>query len=157
GILHVSAREQRSGKEAEIGVQPSYGLTDEQVEGMILDSFDNAEEDFRQRQVVEARNEADTILTALEKGRHSPAWEQITSDERQQIANQEQALNQVKRQNDYQAIRKAIDELNQGTTRLAELMMDSAVTTALKGQSMDQADLGEGPNSAHPVARAEFE
>ncbi|HZR58433.1 MAG TPA: Fe-S protein assembly chaperone HscA [Terriglobales bacterium] len=157
GILHVSAREQRSGKEAEIEVQPSYGLTDEQVEGMILDSFDNAEEDFRQRQVVEARNEADTILTALEKGRHSPAWEQITSDERQQIANQEQALNQVKRQNDYQAIRKAIDELNQGTTRLAELMMDSAVTTALKGQSMDQADLGEGPNSAHPVARAEFE
>ena len=48
GILHVSAREQRSGKEAEIQVQPSYGLTDEQVEGMILDSFDNAEEDFRQ-------------------------------------------------------------------------------------------------------------
>src|SRR6202165_2656435 len=43
GILHVSAREQRSGKESEIDVQPSYGLTDEQVEGMILDSFDNAE------------------------------------------------------------------------------------------------------------------
>src|SRR5438045_6279641 len=47
GILHVTAREQRSGKEAEISVQPSYGLTDEQVEGMILDSFDYAEEDFR--------------------------------------------------------------------------------------------------------------
>jgi len=58
GILHVSAREQRSGKEAEIQVQPSYGLTDEQVEGMILDSFDSAEEDFRRRQVIEARNEA---------------------------------------------------------------------------------------------------
>jgi molecular chaperone DnaK len=58
GILHVSAREQRSGKEAEIQVQPSYGLTDEQVEGMILDSFDSAEEDFRQRQVIEARNES---------------------------------------------------------------------------------------------------
>ncbi len=69
GILHVSAREQRSGKEAEIEVQPSYGLTDEQVESMILDSFDSAEEDFRQRQVIEARNEAGTILAALEKGR----------------------------------------------------------------------------------------
>ena len=56
GILHVSAREQRSGKEAEIQVQPSYGLTDEQVEGMILDSFDNAEEDFRHRQLIEARS-----------------------------------------------------------------------------------------------------
>src|SRR5581483_11736837 len=70
GILRVAAREQRSGKEAQIEVQPSYGLTDEQVEGMILESFDQAEEDFRQRQVIEARNEAQTILTALEKGRH---------------------------------------------------------------------------------------
>ena len=71
GILHVSAREQRSGKEAEIQVQPSYGLTDEQVEGMILDSFDNAEEDFRRRQLIEARNETATILAALEKGKKS--------------------------------------------------------------------------------------
>jgi molecular chaperone DnaK len=69
GILHVSAREQRSGKEAEIQVQPSYGLTDEQVEGMILDSFDNAEEDFRRRQLIEARNETATILPALEKAK----------------------------------------------------------------------------------------
>ena len=54
GILHVSARELRSGKAAEIEVQPSYGLTDEQVENMIIESFDQAEEDFRQRQVIEA-------------------------------------------------------------------------------------------------------
>src|SRR5438045_6795895 len=62
GILHVSAREQRSGKEAEIQVQPSYGLTDDQVENMIIESFDQAEEDFRQRQIIEARSEAETIL-----------------------------------------------------------------------------------------------
>jgi Fe-S protein assembly chaperone HscA len=79
GILHVSARELRSGKEAEIEVQPSYGLTDEQVENMILESFDKAEEDFRQRQVIEARNEAETMLTALEKGRKNVAWEQLSS------------------------------------------------------------------------------
>src|SRR5438552_17486009 len=65
GILQVTAREQRSGKEAEIQVQPSYGLTDEQVENMILDSFDYAEEDFRQRKVIEARNEGQNILTHL--------------------------------------------------------------------------------------------
>ncbi len=82
GILHVSAREQRSGKEAEIEVQPSYGLTDEQVESMILDSFDSAEEDFRQRQVIEARNEAGTILAALEKGKKSPAWGHLSNDEK---------------------------------------------------------------------------
>ena len=157
GILHVTAREQRSGKEAEIDVQPSYGLTDEQVEGMILDSFDNAEEDFRQRQLVEARTEAETILAALEKGKKSPAWGALTSDEKKQIAKMEKALNEVKAQDDYQAVRKAIDTLNQGTTRLAELMMDSAVTTALKGKTMDEADMGEGPNAPHPVAKAEFQ
>ncbi len=157
GILHVSAREQRSGKEAEIEVQPSYGLTDDQVESMILDSFDFAEEDFRQRQVIEARNEAETILSALEKGKQSPAWGQLTTDEKKQIAKQEKALLQVKNEDDYAAIRKAIDALNQGTMRLAELMMDTAVSSALKGKTMDEADMGEGPAAGHPVARADFE
>src|SRR5246127_3983127 len=157
GILHVSAREQRSGKEAEIDVQPSYGLTDEQVENMLLESFDFAEEDFRQRQIIEARNEAETMLTALEKGRGSPAWEQLKPEERRRIAKLEKSLNDVKQGEDYQAIRKAIDDLNQATTHLAELMMDSAVATALKGKTMEQADLGEGPAAPHPVAKADFE
>jgi molecular chaperone DnaK len=157
GILHVSAREQRSGKEAEIQVQPSYGLTDEQVEGMILDSFDNAEEDFRRRQVIEARNETKTILDALEKGKKSPAWGGITTDEKKQIARMEKALVAMNAEGDYQAIRQAIDALNQGTTRLAELMMDTAVSTALKGKNMDETDLGEGPTAPHPMAKAEFE
>jgi molecular chaperone DnaK len=157
GILHVSAREQRSGKESEIEVQPSYGLTDEQVEGMILESFDYAEDDFRQRQVIEARNEADTILAALEKGRTSPAWGQLTTIEKDRIAEQEKILTKVKSEDDYNAIRKAIDELNQGTLRLAELMMNTAVTTALKGKSMDQENMAEGITTAHPVAKADFE
>jgi len=157
GILHVSAREQRSGKEAEIQVQPSYGLTDEQVEGMILDSFDNAEEDFRRRQLIEARNETATILSALEKAKKSPAWGQLTSDEKKQIAKLEKALTAVNAEEDYQAIRKATDTLNHATTRLAELMMDSAVSSALKGKNMEETDLGEGPTAPHPMAKAEFE
>ena len=157
GILHVTAREQRSGKESEIEVQPSYGLTDEQVEGMILESFDYAEDDLKQRQVIEARNEADTILAALEKGRTSPAWGQLTTIEKQRIGDQEGNLKEVRNQDDYHAIRGAIDELNQGTMRLAELMMDTAVSTALKGKSMDQNDMAEGITTAHPVAKADFE
>jgi molecular chaperone DnaK len=156
GILHVSAREQRSGKEAEIEVQPSYGLTDEQVESMILDSFDNAEEDFRQRQLVEARNETSTILAALEKAKRSPAWGSLTSDEKKQVSKLEKALTEVSKEDDYAAIRKAIDALNQGTMRLAELMMDSAVGAALKGKKMDEADVGEGVEAGHPVAKADF-
>jgi molecular chaperone DnaK len=157
GILHVSAREQRSGKEAEIEVQPSYGLTDEQVESMILDSFDYAEEDFRHRQLIEARNEAVTITAALEKGKKNPAWGRLTNDEKKHIAKLEKALTAVKAEEDYQAIRTAIDALNQGTMRLAELMMDTAVSSALKGKTMDEADMGEGPTAGHPVAKADFE
>jgi molecular chaperone DnaK len=157
GILHVSAREQRSGKESEIEVQPSYGLTDEQVETMILDSFDYAEDDFRQRQVIEARNEADTIVAALEKGRKSPAWGQLTTDEKKKIAKLEAALKDVTDNDDYQAIRSAIDALNHGTMRLAELMMDTAVTSALKGKNMDNTNMGEGPTAPHPMAKADFE
>ncbi len=160
GILHVSAREQRSGKEAEIDVQPSYGLTDEQVENMLLESFDFAEEDFRQRQVIEARREADTILAALAKGKQNPAWQQLTSAERSTAAKLEKALLSVKDGDDYSAIRKGIDALNTGTMRLAELMMDTAVSTALKGKAMDDADSGlpegEEPQAGHPVAKAEF-
>ena len=156
GILHVSAREARSGKEAEIEVQPSYGLTDEQVEGMILESFDYAEEDFAKRQVIEARNEAETILTALAKGRKSPAWQQLTSRERDDIGKLENALKAVAPHDDYQAIRNAIGALNQATMHLAELMMDTAVSTALKGKTMETADVGEGPASPHPIAKAEI-
>ncbi|HWR16780.1 MAG TPA: Fe-S protein assembly chaperone HscA [Terriglobales bacterium] len=157
GILHVSAREQRSGKEAEISVQPSYGLTDEQVENMLLESFDFAEQDFAQRQVIEARNEAATILAALDKGRGGPAWKALSAEEQEEIGLQEANLRTAMNTDDYQAIRKAIDLLNQGTMRLAELMMDTAVSSALKGKTFDQADVGEGPSAPHPFAPADIQ
>ena len=156
GILRVSAREQRSGKEAEIDVQPTYGLTDEQVENMLLESFDFAEEDFRQRQVIEARREADTILTALAKGKKNPAWQELTNEERSNVETLEKNLFAVKDGDDHHAIRAGIDALNQATMHLAELMMDTAVSTALKGKAMDDTDLEEGPQAGHPVAKAEF-
>ncbi len=156
GILHVSARELRSGKEAEIAVQPSYGLTDEQVENMILASFDYAEEDFRQRQVIEARNEAETMLLALEKGHKNPAWERLTPPEAANIDELEAALRVVMKEDDYQAIRRAIDALNQGTMKLAEMMMDSALSAALKGKDMAATDMDDGPSVPHPIAQAEI-
>ncbi|QNI36683.1 Fe-S protein assembly chaperone HscA [Edaphobacter albus] len=157
GILHVSAREQRSGKEAEIEVKPTYGLTDEQVEEMILSSFDNAEEDIRARQVIEAKNEADTILAATEKGRKNEAWQQLSSEE---IAKIEQAEGELKASvvgGDYKVIRAAIERLDEATRRFAELMMDSAVTGALGGKTMEAAgeSIGEGPTAPHPFAKAQ--
>jgi Fe-S protein assembly chaperone HscA len=159
GILHVSAREQRSGKEAEIEVKPTYGLTDEQVERMILDSFDYAEEDFRKRQVIEARNEVENILGALAKGRNNPAWEQLTKAERKEIDRLAENLKKVSEGEDYRAIRDGIEKLNQATLKLAELMMDAAVSSALKGKTMKemaQAEVAEGPSAPHPIAPAEI-
>ena len=157
GILQVSAREQRSGKESQIEVQPSYGLTDEQVESMLLESYDYAEEDFRQRQVIEARREAETILAALAKGKRNEAWDVVSGEERRRIETLEQALVSVQTGDDYQAIRKGIDDLNDGTMHLAEMMMDTAVTGALKGKTMDETDFDESVQAGHPVAKAEFE
>jgi len=156
GILHVSAREQRSGKAAEVEVKPSYGLTDEQVESMLLESFDYAEEDFRIRQIAEARVEAENVLNALSKGKQSPAWDQLTADERKQIAKAESALDRAKQGDDYAAIREAISALDVATRHLAEVMMDSAVASALKGKTMETADMGEGPTAPHPFAKAEI-
>jgi Fe-S protein assembly chaperone HscA len=156
GILHVSAREQRSGKEAEIQVQPSYGLTDEQVENMILDSFDNAEKDLAERQLIEARNEAETILTALGKGRRDEAWTMLGFGEQRKVDELESQLRLAMSGTDYHQIRRAIDELNQGTMHLAELMMDAAVGSALRGKNMESTGMAEGPESPHPIGKAEF-
>jgi len=159
GILHVSAREQRSGQAAEIDVKPTYGLTDEQVETMILASFDNAEEDISNRQVIEARNEAETIIAAVEKGSGHPAWQQLTPEEFDAIANAREHLDAVKKGTDYKAIRDAIDALDRATRRFAELMMDSAVSSAIKGRTMSTAsdDMGVAPTAPHQFAPAQFE
>jgi len=158
GILHVSAREQRGGKEAEIDVKPTYGLTDEQVENMILESFDYAEQDFAERQLIEARNEAATILAAVEKAPSHPAWQQLTDDERTQIGMISEEVHVLREGTDLKALRDATHALDQATRRFAELMMDSAVASAIQGQTMHSAGekLGEGPTAPHPFAPAEI-
>jgi molecular chaperone DnaK len=159
GILQVSAREQRSGKQAEIEVKPTYGLTDEQVESMILESFDYAESDIEQRQLIEAKNEADTILSAVDKAPSHPAWQQLTGEERTEIGLLRDELAVLKNGDDLKLLRGATEALDKATHRFAELMMDSAVSTALHGKTMDSAgeSLGDSPNAPHPFAPAEFD
>jgi Fe-S protein assembly chaperone HscA len=158
GILQVSAREQRSGLAAEIEVKPTYGLTDEQVESMILDSFDHAEEDFAKRLVIEARLEAESILTKVDAAKQSPAWSQLAGEEQSAIAAAESRLAEVKSSSDANAIRNATVALDQATHRLAELMMDAAVSSALRGKTMNAAgeQLNESVTAPHPMAAAEF-
>jgi Fe-S protein assembly chaperone HscA len=159
GILNVSAQELRSGKQAEVAVKPTYGLTDEQVESMILESFDHAEEDIHLRQLVEARNEAENILTTIEKRRPHPAWQKLNLEERTRIESLSAELAVLKQGNDLPALRAGTEALDKATHRFAELMMDDAVSNALKGKTMQSADdkLGEGPAAPHPIAQAEFQ
>ena len=159
GILHVSAREQRSGQQAEIEVKPTYGLTDEQVEDMILSSFDNAEQDIEERQLIEAKNEAEVILTAVEKGKTHDAWQQLTSDELAKITIGVDELKASVIGGQYRTIRTAIERLDKATRRFAELMMDSAVSGAMKGKTMTSAGdgFGAGPTAPHPFAKADID
>ncbi|MFN0165682.1 MAG: Fe-S protein assembly chaperone HscA [Bryobacteraceae bacterium] len=133
GILNVTARDQRTGREQSVDVKASYGLTDEEVEARILESIEFAEEDFQARQLAEGRVEADTILAAVEKAKANDAYLDLSDEERATIANAINQLLLVYHGNDHLLIRQKIDVLNEVTHKLAETMMNTAVQDALKG------------------------
>ena len=133
GILNVTARDTRTGKEQSVEVKPSYGLTDEQVEAMIEESIGRAEEDFLARQVREARVEADTILAAVDKAKQNDAWFDLAGAERSQIDTALNRLLLAYHADDHRPIRAEIERLNTVTMKLAENMMNTAVRGALKG------------------------
>jgi molecular chaperone DnaK (HSP70) len=136
GILNVTARDQRTGKEQSVDVKPTYGLTDEEVEARILESIEFAEEDFRARQLAEARVEADTILAAVEKAKANDAYFELSEEERNAITNAVNQLLLVYHGDDHLLIREKIDQVNQVTLKLAETMMNTAVRGALKGTKL---------------------
>jgi molecular chaperone DnaK (HSP70) len=136
GILNVTARDQRTGKEQSVEVKPSYGLTDQQVEKMIQESVEKAEQDFAERQVIEARTESESILSATAKALANPQSEALSAEERAAINASVAALKEAVAGTDYKLIRKRIDELNRATEHLAELLMSSAVSTALEGRKL---------------------
>jgi molecular chaperone DnaK (HSP70) len=133
GILNVTARDQRTGREQSVEVKPTYGLTDEQVEGMIAESIEKAEEDFAARQVAEARVDADNILAAIEKAKQNDSYYEMPDEERREIDRAINELLLVYHTDNHLLIRNKIDQLNQATMKLAENIMNTAVRNALKG------------------------
>jgi Fe-S protein assembly chaperone HscA len=128
GILSVTARDQRTGKEHSVEVKPSYGLTDEQVEKMIQESYEKAEQDFAERQVREQRVEADAILLAVEKARKHDAYFELADDERAAVDKSVNELLLVYNSDDHLLIAAKIEELNQATIKLAENMLKGTQT-----------------------------
>jgi Fe-S protein assembly chaperone HscA len=142
GILSVGARELRTGIEQSIEVKPSYGLTDQEVERMLIDSFEHAQADFDARLLIEARNEAETVINATEKSLRRPDLDAITAGEltRDEIARMERALADLKQAMvgpDREAIHEKTHALNHATRHLAELMMNRSVREALAGRNVD--------------------
>jgi len=143
GILSVTAREQRTEVEQTVDVKPSYGLTDEEVERMLLDSFEHAETDIAARLLIEARNEAESVIQATEKSLRSPDMAAIERDElkageRQRIESILAALKMVIGSTDRETIQKWTQALNDATQHLAEVMMNRSVKAALAGKTVDQ-------------------
>jgi molecular chaperone DnaK len=142
GILSVTARELRTDIEQTIEVKPSYGLTDEEVERMLLDSFENAEADFAARLLIDARNEAETVMQATEKSLRAPEFQAVARHDLQpgehdRIVAALDDLKMVLNEPDREVIHQRTHALNEATQHLAEVMMNRSVREALSGKNIE--------------------
>jgi Fe-S protein assembly chaperone HscA len=141
GILSVTAHELRTDIEQTIEVKPSYGLTDEEVERMLLESFEHAEADFAARLLIEARNEAESVMAATEKSLRSPDFGAVARDlpagQQQRIESALVDLKGVMESADRELIHEKTHVLNEATRHLAELMMNRSVQAALSGRNVN--------------------
>jgi molecular chaperone DnaK len=136
GILQVAAKDVRTGEQRIIEVQPSYGISDDEIERMLEESIEYAEQDFAERQVIEARTESEAILAATLKALANEQSASLPTDERARIDAAITVLKEAAASTDYKLIRKRIDDLNHATEHLAELLMNRAVTNALQGRNL---------------------
>lgn len=135
GILRVSAEELRSGKKQEINIKPQYGLTDEEVERMLIDSLEHAGDDMKMRALEEARNEGRQLLYATDKFMQQSA-DELTEENVTQIEQLSEKLATMLVGEDKDAILAAQEALNDYCRPFAEKLMDKAVAGALKGKQL---------------------
>ena len=137
GILNVTAQDVRTAQIQSIQVKPSYGLSDNEVERMIRESFQFAAEDLRARQLIEARTEANAILTATEKAMQQGQG-LISTQETAAIRSSLAALEAARAQTDHKAIRARIAEVEKTTHHLAEVLMDHSLKEALENKKLSE-------------------
>jgi molecular chaperone DnaK (HSP70) len=137
GILNVTAKDVRTEKVQSIQVKPSYGLSDDEVERMIGESFKFAAEDLQARQLIEARTEAEAIIKATEKALQQ-GRQLISPDETQAIKASLAALEAARTQGDHKAIRARIADVEKATHHLAEVLMDHSLKEALENKKLSE-------------------
>ncbi len=139
GILVVKAKELRSGKEQEIVIQSQYGISEEEMGKMLLDSIKNAQSDMTIKALLEARNEANNIIVNTERFlKQNNHW--LGTENIEQISQFLQALKDVTQKDDKDAINQAITEINDFTAPLAHQAMDKAMAESLGGKGIDEID-----------------
>lgn len=135
GITKVRAKELRSGVEQSIEVKPSYGLSEEEMSKMLLDSIQNAQSDMQARGLQEAMNEANNMLSTAERF----VEKNVALLEETEIAGTRQRMNALQESlssNDKDLIHQHIEELNNFTRPFAERVMDKAIAVAMKGKKI---------------------
>ncbi|MFN0015512.1 MAG: Fe-S protein assembly chaperone HscA [Saprospiraceae bacterium] len=135
GILTVRAKELRSGVEQEIDIRPTYGISEEDMARMLLDSISNAPEDMRVRGLLEARNEANSLLLAGDKflRQNEDLFSEIEKATTKELLN---ALKIAAETEDKDLIHRAIEELNVYTGPLAHRAMDETIRGAMQGKKV---------------------
>jgi molecular chaperone HscA len=136
GILKIQAIELRSGVKQEVEVKPTYGITDDQVEQMLMDSITHAKDDVAQRMVIEARTEGEQMIYTVERFLQKNG-EHVTIEEAVETNKLVDALRQELTTGDKDRIHKAIDALNEYTRPFAERLMDTAISHAMKGKKVE--------------------
>ncbi|SEN90157.1 molecular chaperone HscA [Mucilaginibacter gossypiicola] len=136
GILTIQAIELRSGVKQEVEVKPTYGITDEQVEQMLMDSITHAKDDVSQRMLIEARTEGEQMVYTVERFLQKNA-DYVSVTEIADTTKLVQKLKEALTSGDKDLILKTIDEVNEFTRPFAERLMDQAISTAMKGKSIE--------------------
>lgn len=146
GIVSVSAKDLGTGKEQSIKIHPSSGLTEEEIQRMIKEAQEHAAEDERKRRLIEARNQADTLIYTTEKSLRD-LGDKVDSALKAEIENKIAELKKVMEGEDEQAIRRAMDDLAQASHRLAErLYQNTSQAGGATGAGSSSA--GTGSNSS---------
>ncbi len=137
GILTVQAIELRSGVKQEIDVVPSYGLSDDTVEKMLIDSIENAKSDVEQRMLIEAKSEGEQLVYTAERF-IAKNGQILTEEEINSTGTYISSLKDALTSGEKDVILKRADELNEFTRPFAERLMDMAVGQAMKGKRVDE-------------------
>ena len=138
GLLSVTAREEASGVQASIEVKPSYGLSDNEVEGMLRDSMEHAHDDMEARRLREQQVEADRVIEALAAALAKDGDRFLDVTERARIDAAARELDQLRRGADHRAIKRAIEAVEKASADYVARRMDANIRTAMAGHAVDE-------------------